>query len=145
MAFGQHDFESRYFRIDATSLQELPEISALDLQFDTSTPFQKKSLSDFLKVTSHNYWEPVDMAQALAKDSSIYTDLPQINYQKIASKEYGFSVSVNGSNSFDGTNAQGINNIAYKEMRSVYFCAPSGNAPTARGTRRVRGFLNSIW
>ncbi len=145
IAFGQHDFETRHFKIDATSLTAIPEVSSFDLKFDTNAPFQKKSLSDFLKVTSENYWQPVDMAQVLAQEESTYIDVPQIIYRKADAEESGFSVSLNGPNSIDGTNAQGIRNIAYKEMRSIFFCPASGAVPTTRAARRTRGFINSIW
>jgi len=132
VAIGQFDFETRYFKIDAQSLPEMPEISTLDFDFGATPNFEKKHISDYLKVTAKNYWQPVDMASVLSKESEM-TSLPSFNVPTINQREFGFSFSVNGSNSFDGTTSYGIKNTVYKEMRSVYFCSPSGNYPSRSG------------
>jgi len=131
LAVGQFDFDTRYFTIDNESLPDMPEISTLDMDFVETPSFQKKRISDFVKVTSENYWQAVDMATVLEKESTML-DYSPINLPILNQKEFGFSFSVNGSNSFDGTSRYGIKNIAYKEMRSIYFCSPSGYYPTRR-------------
>ena len=131
LAVGQFDFETRYFTIDSESLPDMPKISTLDMDFAKTPSFQKKRISDFVKVTSENYWQAVDMATVLKKESTML-DYSPINLPILDQKEFGFSFSVNGSNSFDGTSRYGIRNIAYKEMRSIYFCSPSGYYPARR-------------
>ena len=131
LAIGQFDFETRYFTIDSESLPEIPEISTFDMDFAEAPSFQKKHISDFMKVTAKNYWQAVDMASVLEKESTAL-NLSPINLPVMDQKEFGFSFSVNGSNSFDGTSRYGIKNIAYKEMRSIYFCSPSGYYPNRR-------------
>jgi hypothetical protein len=131
LAIGQFDFETRYFTIDSESLPEMPEISTFDMDFVEASSFQKKRISDFTKVTAKNYWQAVDMASVLKKESATL-DYSLINLPVLNQKEFGFSFSVNGSNSFDGTSGYGIKNIAYKELRSIYFCSPSGYYPARR-------------
>lgn len=131
LAIGQFDFETRYFKMDAESLPEMPELSSFDYDFGDTPSFEKKHISDFTKITAKNYWQPVDMAMVLERESA-KLDYSPINLPALDRKEFGFSFSVNGSNSFDGISRHGIKNIAYKEMRSIYFCSPSGNYPTRR-------------
>jgi len=133
LAVGQFDFETCYFTIDSESLPDMPELSTLDMDFVETPSFQKKRISDFAKVTAKNYWQAVDMASVLEKESKML-DYSPINLPVLDQKEFGFSFSVNGSNSFDGTSRHGIKNIAYKEVRSIYFCWPSGYYP-ARGNK----------
>lgn len=131
LAIGQFDFETRYFTIDSESLADMSELSSLDMEFVMKPSFQKRRISDFTRVTAKNYWQAVDMASVLEKEST-KLDYSPINLPMLDQKEFGFSFSVNGSNSFDGTSRYGIRNIAYKEMRSIYFCSPSGNYPARR-------------
>jgi len=131
LAIGQFDFETRYFTFDSESLPDMPDLSSLDMDFSETRSFEKKSISDFTKVTAKNYWQAVDMASVLEKESTKLEYSP-INLPVLDQKEFGFSFSVNGNNSFDGTSRYGIRNIAYKEMRSIYFCSPSGNYPSRR-------------
>ena len=96
LAVGQFDFDTRYFTIDNESLPDMPEISTLDMDFAETPSFQKKRISDFVKVTSENYWQAVDMATVLEKESTML-DYSPINLPILNQKEFGFSFSVNGS------------------------------------------------
>ena len=124
MAMGQYDFESRYFTLTDESL---PEISAFDIDFGEKTPFEKVSFLNYTKVTAENYYQPVDMMGALEQQNSLL-EAPGVNIPKLNQKEFGFSFSVNGNNSRDGTSNYGVRNTVYKEARSVFFCARSANA-----------------
>lgn len=128
LAMGQYDFESRYFTLTDESL---PEINSFNIDFGEKSPFKKISFYDYSKVTVANYYQPVDMMAALEEQSSLL-EAPGVNIPALNQKEFGFSFSVNGSNSRDGTSNYGIRNTVYKEARSVYFCAPSTNFVTPR-------------
>ena len=128
MALGQYDFENRYFTI---SDESLPEISAFDIILNDKASFKKVSFQDYSKVTVSNYYQPVDMMTALQIESNLLAS-PGIDLPALNQKEFGFSFSVNGNNSRDGTidyntSNFGIRNTVYREARSVYFCAPSTN------------------
>jgi hypothetical protein len=125
LAIGQFDFETRYFTIDSESLPDMPELSTLDMDFEETPSFRRKRISDFTKVTAKNYWQAVDMASVLKKESTTL-DYSPINLPVFNQKEFGFSFSVHGSNSFDGTSRYGIKNKVYKDIRSIYFSSPSG-------------------
>lgn len=122
-AFGQYDFETRYFTIDAEALPQVEESSALTANYNF-TPSSRLTLSSF-RMNASNYRKPVDMMTALNKQTEFIDK--KFDVAPLQQKTFGFSVSVSGSNSFDNTSNTGIRNIAYKEMRSVYFCSPSGN------------------
>lgn len=111
--------------MDAQSLPDTQELSTFDIDFGEKRSFKKMHITDFNKVTVKNYWQPVDMMTALEQES-VLTSYPAVNLPTLNQKEFGFSVSVNGSNSFDGTSSYGVQNTVYKESRSVYFCSPSG-------------------
>ena len=128
LAMGQYDFENRYFTLTDESL---PEISAFDIDFGEKSPFKKLSFYDYSKVTVENYYQPVDMMAALDQQSSLL-EAPGINIPALNQKEFGFSFSVNGNNSRDGTTNYGVRNTVYREARSVYFCAPSSNFAARR-------------
>ena len=128
LAMGQYDFENRYFTLTDESL---PEISAFDIDFGEKSPFKKLSFYDYSKVTVENYYQPVDMMAALDQQSSLL-EAPRINIPALNQKEFGFSFSVNGNNSRDGTTNYGVRNTVYREARSVYFCAPSSNFAARR-------------
>ena len=125
---AQYDFENRYFTIGEESL---PEISAFDVILNDKPSFKKVSFQDYGKVTVSNYYQPVDMMTALQVESNLLTS-PGIDIPALNQKEFGFSFSVNGNNSRDGTinyntSNTGLRNTVYREARSVYFCAPTTN------------------
>ncbi|MBL4662542.1 MAG: hypothetical protein JKY22_03040 [Flavobacteriaceae bacterium] len=132
LVMGQYDFETRYFTMTDESL---PEISSFDINFGENLTFEKVSFYNYSKVTVKNYYQPVDMMSALETQTSLL-EAPNVNIPKLNQKEFGFSFSVNGNNSREGTLNYGIRNNVYKESRSVFFCAPSSNYyPTKRRSR----------
>ncbi|MEM7186846.1 MAG: hypothetical protein AAF466_09320 [Bacteroidota bacterium] len=138
-AFGQFDIETRYFTMDANSLPDTRELSSFDIDFGEDRSFKKMHITDFNKVTAQNYWQAVDMMSVLEQEQNLVS-APDINLPKLNQKEFGFSVSVNGSNSNNGTTSHGVRNTVYQEARPVFFCSPSPfyyNAPR-RGRTLVR-------
>jgi len=124
LAIGQYDFETRYFTLTEESL---PEINSFDIDFGEKSPFKKVSFYDYSKVTVENYYQPVDMMGTLEQENALL-EAPGVNIPTLNQKEFGFSFSVNGSNSRDGTSNYGVRNSVYKESRSVFFCARAANA-----------------
>jgi hypothetical protein len=127
IGIAQYDFETRYFKIDNTSLPQVVSVSSQAKEYTASLLLKTKSLYDFVKVTEKNYWQPVDMTRALAHEETGLIDPPQINYPKLDSKDFGFSVQVGNSNSRAGISTNGIKNTVYKEQRGRFFCDPTGN------------------
>ena len=124
LALGQYDMETRYFTMDASSLPDTEELSSFDIDFGENRSFQKMHITDFNKVTSSNYWQAVDMMAALEAEQNLVT-APNIDLPKLNQKEFGITVSVNGSNSFNGTSRTRVRNTVYQESRPVFFCAPN--------------------
>ncbi len=124
LALGQYDMETRYFIMDASSLPNTEELSSFDIDFGEKRSFQKMHITDFNKVTSSNYWQAVDMMAALEAEQNLVT-APNIDLPRLNEKEFGITVSVNGSNSFNGTSRQRVRNTVYQESRPVFFCAPN--------------------
>ncbi|MEL6810949.1 MAG: hypothetical protein AAFP76_06400 [Bacteroidota bacterium] len=123
LAFGQRDFETRYFTIDAESLPDTQELSSFDIDFGETRSFEKKHITDFNKVTVKNYWQPVDMTTAMENEAASFSG-PTIDLPKLKQKQFGFSVTMLDRNSFDGTQPSryGVRNTVYKEQRGYYFC-----------------------
>lgn len=120
--FGQYDFETRYFKIDAEALPAMPDITSYNLDYTATAKFEKKNLSDFNKVTPKNYWEAVDMTGALSQVMGYEEkgfDVEQIQSQ--------FSNYNQATYSSDG--ATRVTNTVYKEQRGLDFldpCPPFG-------------------
>lgn len=123
LSWAQYDFETRYFTMDA---EALPEMSSFNIDFGEKNVFQKIDIRNYNQVTVENYWQPVDMVSALEKDDSML-NAPNINVPGLQQRQFGFSVSVNGNNSQDGSSSYGVKNTVYKESRGYFYCSPSGN------------------
>lgn len=123
LAIGQYDFENRFVKIDAISLPELDEIS--NIAFYKSSNIFTTKLRTF-QMNASNYRQPVDMMTALEGQQQ-YVDTKFDATPEIKERTFGFSVSVNGSNSFDNTTTSGgLRNTVYQEMRPILFCQRSG-------------------
>lgn len=134
---AQYDFETRYFTIDEASLPVVPEISYLEAQFSSTKNFEIRSLSDFNKVTSNNYWEAVDMSVALEKreNYSKATFDTKVLQQKFSA--YG------GNAQYRADGSTKVVNTVYKEQRGLYImdaCPPFGICPRCTAFRGGRGF-----
>lgn len=125
LAFSQYDFDTRYFVMDDASLTAPPSYLDYSALFNETPAFQKKTLHDFVKVTVANYYQPVAMTDAVSQNGELQQYTP-INLPSLQQKEFGFSFSVGGRNSFDGTSKNGIRNTVYREMRPAYFCQRTG-------------------
>ncbi len=125
LGYSQYDFETRYFTITAADLPEIDQETPIT--FSKHTLFSKKLKA--LKMNQQNYRIPVDMS-AVVEELGQYVDHKLELPPPIKSRSYGFSVSVRGSNSFDGLNARGrVQNIVYQEMRGLFVCSPYGYQP----------------
>jgi hypothetical protein len=135
--FAQYDFETRYFKIDDSSLPVVPEISSLEAKFNSPQKFEIKSLSDFNKVTANNYWEAVDMSMALSNKE---------NYQKAKfdTKALQQKFSAYGGNAqYRSDGSTTVVNTVYKEQRGLYLmdsCPPFGICPRCAAYRVGRGY-----
>ena len=128
MAISQNDFESRYLKIDAATLPAIEEISSITLY--TGPNIYSTKLKTF-QMNAQNYRQQVDMMAVMNRQSE-YLDLEWEHAPKVRERKFGFSVSVDGNNSWDGFNAgNALRNPAYQEMRNFYWCAPTQSAITA--------------
>jgi len=59
---AQSDLNTRYFRIDATSLPEVEELPSFTLK---KAPFVFDGKMPSSKITEENYWSPVSMEDAI--------------------------------------------------------------------------------
>lgn len=79
-------------------------------------------------MNAGNYRQPVDMMTALEGQQQFIDRKIEVT-PEIKSRTFGFSVSVNGSNSFNNsTTSGGIRNRVYQAQRSgpVFYCPRSG-------------------
>lgn len=122
ICFGQFDFETRYFKIDAEALPAMQEITVFNLDYSNSPNFQKKNIKDFNKVTPKNYWQAVDMTDALSEIMSYEeTDFNVAQIQSQFSAYNGTRYAADG--------ATKVTNTVYKEQRGLDFldpCPPFG-------------------
>lgn len=134
LAWGQRDFEQAFFTIDEASLPEVPEISAFEYKFERFTYFEKKKITDFLKVTSQNYWQPVDMAEALERKTALQQsefDLSRLQ------NEFGTANKEN----YTSDGATRVSNPVYQERVGLDLITPyppfgyCAGCPSYRGGR----------
>ena len=76
---AQADFETRYFKIDATSLPDVEELPSFTLK-SAPTLFDKK-LPTF-DITTNNYWQPVTMEEVVSqKEFSATNQIENKNFE----------------------------------------------------------------
>lgn len=127
-AISQRDFESRYLTVDAQALPALEDISNISL-YNAPTLYSSK-LKTF-QMNAQNYRQQVDMMAVLNKQEE-FVELTWKYAAPVKEKKFGFSVSVDGNNSWDGYNSSnGIRNMAFQDVRNYYWCAPSPSSSTA--------------
>mgnify|MGYP001548615756 CR=1 FL=1 len=145
LAIAQFDFETRYFTIDETSLPEAPQFNELPDLRSLSTkevsgsfildniPTFAGTLSSF-KIDTSNYWEPVNMRDALNSSSNYMA--PNYDVAALNAKTYGFT-----SYAADGSTK--VKNTVYTEVRGLDLldpCPPFGICPRCAPYRAQRGF-----
>lgn len=116
---GQEGFESRYFTIDQKSLPEIPRADDGSSFSLSKAPTLVKKLYS-LEVTKENYWQPVDMARAVAENNNYVEYHLDLNRPK--PKKSGVSLSF-GAEEY-GTSSE-VKNTVYKESRGWYDIRPS--------------------
>lgn len=148
LAFGQYDFETRYFTINSTSLPEAPQFDSTE-KFNSllSNPAEVKSGTFTLdkiptfaatlrsyRINTSNYWQPVDMMGAVSKSKN-YTDSSLM----IAPEELkGLRFTV-----YTADSASKVTNTVYTEVRGLDLlspCPPHGICPRCAPYRSNRGF-----
>ena len=131
LSYGQFDFDTRYFTINATSLSEAPSFETLTefsnvvslsdkkevksgSYYIDNTPTFAATLNSY-KMSSSNYWQPVDMMNAVNNSSNgLQTNWDITNLQP---RTYG-----NSSYSKDGSSK--VKNSVYVEVRGLDLMAP---------------------
>lgn len=133
---GQNDFETRYFTINATSLPEVETLTAFKIDFNTPKDFRVKSITEYNKVTTENYWQPVDMA-AVASEQAKYINT---NYNtNFLNQKFNTNAVLQYERDFSTK----VENTVYQEQRGLFFvdnCPPYGICPRCAAFRGGRGF-----
>ncbi|MBX2827377.1 MAG: hypothetical protein KTR22_04410 [Flavobacteriaceae bacterium] len=138
LAWSQYDFETRYFTIDATSLPSMPDEFSLNLDFEGTPNFERKTMKDFFKVTVENYYQPVAMSEAYSetlqyRNSDITAEDLQAQYGRVSG----------GTAQYGADGATKVKNVVYKEQRGLDFldpCPPFGVCGRCAPYRLGRGF-----
>ena len=148
-SYGQFDFDTRYFTINATSLPEVPQFelmpkfgSTLSLSdknepksgsyYLDNTPTFAATLNSF-KMSSSNYWQPVDMMSAVSNSTNRMPS--NMDISNLRPENYG-----NYSYSKDASSK--VKNSVYVEMRGLDLlspCPPYGICPRC-APYRARGY-----
>ena len=148
-SYGQFDFDTRYYTINATSLPEAPQFELLP-KFGNrislsnkaqgksgsynleSTPTFAATLNSF-KMSSSNYWQPVDMMNAVNTSSNrVRTKWDIANLKP----------ETYGNASYSADRASKVKNTVYIEVRGLDLlspCPPYGICPRC-APYRARGY-----
>jgi hypothetical protein len=141
---AQYDFDTRYFTINAESLPEAPQFSkSFGLSNDAkesagtftldATPTFSATLNS-LKINSSNYWEPVDMMNAVSVTNNYVST--NLNVAPIKAGNFGFAV-------YTSDNSSKVKNTVYAEVRGLDLlspCPPYGICPRCAPYRFARGY-----
>ncbi len=144
--FSQNDFESRYYTIDVESLPDIPQAPSLLMELDKikntkesqftlgASPSYSETRNN-TTINSTNYWQPVDMTEALVSSTVPYNN-SQFKTQQLQNKQFGFSISGNGGETtFDfGDGETKVQNSVYSNQRSF------SNNPGRRGINNSQSF-----
>ncbi len=117
-SFGQNDFDTRYFTISQGSLPSIPRVDEEPSFSLTKAPRLNSKLYS-LKVTKENYWQPVDMASAVAENNNFIEYHLDLN--KPEPKKSGVSLNF-GVNEYGSPNK--TKNTVYEEQRGWYDIRP---------------------
>ncbi|GAB5400255.1 MAG: hypothetical protein Aureis2KO_18400 [Aureisphaera sp.] len=138
LGWGQYDFETRYFKIDATSLPGISEEYTLNLDFESAPNFQNKNIKDFFKVTVENYYEPVSMSEAYSETLQYRNN--NVDVEQLQAQYGGAS---GGTAQYGADGATKVRNTVYKEQRGLDFldpCPPFGICGRCAPYRVGRGY-----
>ncbi|RMA58911.1 hypothetical protein BXY75_2293 [Ulvibacter antarcticus] len=144
LAIGQYDFDTRYFTINATSLTEAPSfdpiLKTLEGSVENSSTFTLDATPTFaetlnsLRISSTNYWEPVDMMNAVTTTTSYITKTLEVEPKD--SNRFGFS-------GYSADASSKVKNTVYVEVRGLDLldpCPPYGICPRCAPYRYSRGY-----
>ena len=133
IAMGQYDFDTRYFTINAASLPEAPKFDKLSELMKVTdeapasfildnTPTFEATLKS-LRISSSNYWEPVDMRNASGSEKNFVDTIWETD--PIKTKYYGTS-------GYSADGASKVTNTVYVEVSGLDLlspCPPIGICP----------------
>jgi hypothetical protein len=141
---AQYDFDTRYFTVNSQSLPEAPQFNN-SFQLSKSseetkgtfsldaTPTFKATLNS-LRISSSNFWEPVNMMNAVSATKSYVST--SLKVDPLKTQNFGFAVY-----SSDGSSK--VKNTVYAEVRGLDLldpCPPYGICPRCAPYRFARGY-----
>lgn len=132
-AFGQGDFETRYFTISARTLPEVDVLS--DFSFN-QVPFVKRSLDEF-QMNENNFRSAVNMVAAIEKEESFL--VRNVDLQSLQS-EFG---GLGDPSAYQSDGKTRVKNTVYKEVRGLDLmdpCPPFGICQRCAPYRVGRGY-----
>lgn len=110
IGLAQSDFETKYLKINATSLPEISDLTTYSLI--STTKFSEKIPS--FKMNQENYRIPVNMSDAINQEQTYAQS--NINI-KLDPKEYGV---YGGNSSYNSDSSTRVRNTVYEESRSPF-------------------------
>lgn len=116
ITYGQNDFESRYFTIDATSLPVIPQNISPSFSLNKAPVLGKKVKA--FKMTAENFWQPVNMAEAISESNKYLRS--NVDISPINAKSYGLT----GFSGYSDDHVSSPVNLVYKESRGLYLLDP---------------------
>ncbi|MBT0608962.1 hypothetical protein [Aequorivita echinoideorum] len=129
---AQSDFETRFLRINATTLPEIEDLTTYSLI--STSKFSEKVPS--FKMTRENYRKEVNMLEAMTNNQQYIASDIEI---KLNPQEYG----VFGSGSYPADGSTAVPNVAYKEAQRGLLvtdsCPPFGICPRCAPSRIGNG------
>lgn len=141
---AQYDFDTRYFTINSQSLPEAPQFNnsfqASKTSEDAKGTFSLDATPTFtatlnsLRISSSNYWEPVDMMNAVSVSKNYVST--RLKIDPLKSRNFGFAV-------YSSDNSSKVKNTVYAEVRGLDLldpCPPFGICPRCAPYRFARGY-----
>ncbi|MDC7995399.1 hypothetical protein [Altibacter sp. HG106] len=110
---AQYDFETKFFKIEATALPEIAEISTWKLRTERTSSFSTKLKT--LRMNTQNYRLPVDMATAMEQQHGYVS--PDFDTSKLEAA-YG-NLGTDKNYVSDGKTK--VRNPVYTDMRNVSY------------------------
>lgn len=141
---AQYDFDTRYFTINSQSLPEAPRFNnSFELSGDSeeakgtfsldATPTFRATLNS-LRISSSNFWEPVDMMNAVSVSKNYVST--NLKVDPLKTQNFGFTV-------YSSDKSSKVKNTVYAEVRGLDLldpCPPYGICPRCAPYRFARGY-----
>jgi|GEM_PF-6014532 len=137
IGFSQSEFGATLYNVNFIALTEVPELNLQTAKFQKQKN-QIKTFSDFNKITSQNYWVPVNMSETIAKEESLKKrdfDVSELNMK--------FNLEF-GTQQYARDRTTKVENRVYQEQRGLGtfndFCSPFGFYTRPAAFQAGRGF-----